>query len=140
MSERRRRPGLRLLRHFPIPIVALCLIVLLVAFNLIFLLPDFGAVIEQYNQFSFEALGRHLIDRSARCCRPWREATRRRSSRRKFGANKSWRLAMSEMGSWPCQNTSRSGNVRLFFSGFDYTRIAAISGWMPMIFITLVRL
>jgi hypothetical protein len=26
------------------------------------------------------------------------------------------------------------------FSGFDYARIAAISGWMPTIFITLVRL
>ena len=32
-------------------IVALCLIVLLVALNLIFLFPDFGVVIEQYNQF-----------------------------------------------------------------------------------------
>ena len=32
-------------------IVALCLIVLLVALNLMFLFPDFGAVIEQYNQF-----------------------------------------------------------------------------------------
>ena len=32
-------------------IVALCLIVLLVALNLIFLFPDFGTVIEQYNQF-----------------------------------------------------------------------------------------
>jgi hypothetical protein len=32
-------------------IVALCLIVLLVALNLIFLFPDFGAVVEQYNQF-----------------------------------------------------------------------------------------
>jgi hypothetical protein len=26
------------------------------------------------------------------------------------------------------------------FSGFDYAWIAAISGWMPMMFITLVRL
>jgi hypothetical protein len=26
------------------------------------------------------------------------------------------------------------------FSGFDYARIAAISGWMPMMFITRVRL
>ena len=32
-------------------IVALCLIVLLVALNLIFLFPDIGVVIEQYNQF-----------------------------------------------------------------------------------------
>ena len=35
----------------PLTIVALCLIVLLVALNLIFLSPDFGTVIEQYNQF-----------------------------------------------------------------------------------------
>jgi hypothetical protein len=27
-----------------------------------------------------------------------------------------------------------------WFSGFDYARIAAISGWMPMMFITRVRL
>jgi hypothetical protein len=32
-------------------IVPLCLIVLLVALNLIFLFPDFGVVIEQYSQF-----------------------------------------------------------------------------------------
>ena len=32
-------------------IVALCLIGLLVPLNLIFLFPDFGMVIEQYNQF-----------------------------------------------------------------------------------------
>ena len=55
MSERRRRSGLHSLRHLPNPhlltIVALCIIVLLVALNLIFLFPDFGAVIEQYNQF-----------------------------------------------------------------------------------------
>ena len=34
-----------------VTIVAICFIVLLVALNLIFLFPDFGAVIEQYNQF-----------------------------------------------------------------------------------------
>jgi hypothetical protein len=28
----------------------------------------------------------------------------------------------------------------LLFSGFDYARIAAISGWMPMMFSTRVRL
>jgi hypothetical protein len=32
-------------------IVAICLIVLLVLLNLMFLFPDFGSVIEQYNQF-----------------------------------------------------------------------------------------
>jgi hypothetical protein len=32
-------------------VIALCLIGLLVALNLIFLFPDFGTVIEQYNQF-----------------------------------------------------------------------------------------
>jgi|HubBroStandDraft_4_1064222.scaffolds.fasta_scaffold2296818_1 hypothetical protein len=32
-------------------VIALCLIGLLVALSLIFLFPDFGAVIEQYNQF-----------------------------------------------------------------------------------------
>lgn len=32
-------------------IVALCFIILLVALNFIFRFPDFGTVIEQYNQF-----------------------------------------------------------------------------------------
>ena len=49
-------------------------------------------------------------------------------------------------GSWPCQNallqTLGRGGVamRAAFSGFDYARMAAISGWMPMMFITRVRL
>ena len=30
--------------------------------------------------------------------------------------------------------------MRASFSGFDYAGIAAISGWMPMMFITRVRL
>ncbi len=30
--------------------------------------------------------------------------------------------------------------MRAVFSDFDYARIAAISGWMPMMFITRVRL
>ena len=30
--------------------------------------------------------------------------------------------------------------MRAGFSSFDYARIAAISGWIPMMFITLVRL
>ena len=30
--------------------------------------------------------------------------------------------------------------MRAAFSGFDYAGIAAISGWMPMMFITRVRL
>jgi hypothetical protein len=41
---------------------------------------------------------------------------------------------------WPSQNTSRGGNVGRLFSAVDYTRIATISGWMPMMFIILVRL
>jgi hypothetical protein len=32
-------------------IVAICLVVLLVLLNLMFLFPDFGSLIEQYNQF-----------------------------------------------------------------------------------------
>jgi hypothetical protein len=32
-------------------IVAICLVILLVLLNLMFLFPDFGSVIEQYNQF-----------------------------------------------------------------------------------------
>src|SRR5271169_2893560 len=49
-------------------------------------------------------------------------------------------------GSWLCQNVlpQRPGwagvPTRAAFSDFDYTRIAAISGWMPMMFITRVRL
>jgi hypothetical protein len=42
-------------------------------------------------------------------------------------------------GSWPCQYTTREARG-LPFSGFDYARIAAISGWTPMMLITLVRL
>jgi hypothetical protein len=30
--------------------------------------------------------------------------------------------------------------MRASFSGFDYAGIAAIGGWMPMMFITRVRL
>jgi hypothetical protein len=30
--------------------------------------------------------------------------------------------------------------MRAAFSGFDYARMAAISGWTPMMFITRVRL
>jgi hypothetical protein len=41
-----------------------------------------------------------------------------------------------------CRNGQERGGValRAAFSGFDYARMAAISGWMPMTFITWVRL
>ena len=39
----------------------------------------------------------------------------------------------------PRPGTSRFA-MRAAVSGFDYARIAAISGWMPMMFITRVRL
>ena len=34
----------------------------------------------------------------------------------------------------------RRGDLNCFFASFDYALIAAISGWIPMMFITLVRL
>ena len=49
-------------------------------------------------------------------------------------------------GSWLCKNTLSQGPewdevlMRTGLSGFDYARIAAISGCMPIMFITLVRL
>ena len=49
-------------------------------------------------------------------------------------------------GSWACQNAlpQRLGTRRdcaaSCFSGFDYAWITAIRGWMPMMFITRVRL
>ncbi len=41
-----------------------------------------------------------------------------------------------------CLARSEKGKVatRANFSCFDYARIAAISGWMPMMFMTRVRL
>ena len=36
--------------------------------------------------------------------------------------------------------TERRGDLNSFFASFGYALIAAISGWMPMMFITLVRL
>ena len=40
-----------------------------------------------------------------------------------------------------CRRNSGCGGLRSsFFSGFDYAGIAAIRGWMPMMFITRVRL
>ena len=58
-------------------------------------------------------------------------------------------LAYVRFGSWPCENAlgvgrnvdlvaSASGGLRFF--GSDYALIAAMSGWMPMMFITRVRL
>ena len=50
------------------------------------------------------------------------------------------------VGSWLCKNTLSQGPewdevlMRTGLSGFDYARIAAISGCMPIMFITLVRL
>jgi hypothetical protein len=47
---------------------------------------------------------------------------------------------------WPCQNAlpqkalDEAGCDSSCLFGFDYARIAAISGWMPMMFITRVRL
>ena len=47
---------------------------------------------------------------------------------------------------WPFQNafgevgTERRGDLNCFFASFGYALIAAISGWIPMMFITLVRL
>jgi len=47
---------------------------------------------------------------------------------------------------WLCKNTLSQGPewdevlMRTGLSGFDYARIAAISGCMPIMFITLVRL
>jgi hypothetical protein len=48
----------------------------------------------------------------------------------------------SAMGLGRVKTLCRKGEDgrELAFSGFDYARIAAISGWMPMIFITRVRL
>ena len=49
-------------------------------------------------------------------------------------------------GSWLCKKTLSQGPewdevlMRTGLSGFDYARIAAISGCMPIMFITLVRL
>jgi len=49
-------------------------------------------------------------------------------------------------GSWSCQNVlpgevgKGQGGDATNFSCFDYARIAAISGWMPMMFMTRVRL
>jgi hypothetical protein len=43
---------------------------------------------------------------------------------------------MSELG-LGCQNTSRGGNVGRLFSAVDYSWIAAISGWMPVILLLL---
>ena len=49
-------------------------------------------------------------------------------------------------GSWLCKNTLSQGPewdevlMRTGLSGFDYARVAAISGCMPIMFITLVRL
>jgi len=34
----------------------------------------------------------------------------------------------------------RRGSDAICFRGFDYARIAAMNGWMPMIFIARVRL
>jgi hypothetical protein len=48
-------------------------------------------------------------------------------------------------GSWPCQNAlmygaqwSERGANPLSLSEFDYARIAAMSGWTPMMFMTRV--
>ena len=51
-------------------------------------------------------------------------------------------LAMTGLGLGRVKTLCRKGEDgrELAFSGFDYARIAAISGWMPMIFITRVRL
>jgi hypothetical protein len=38
------------------------------------------------------------------------------------------------------KSLGRAGLNASWFSGFDYARIAAINGWMPMMFITRVRL
>jgi hypothetical protein len=47
-------------------------------------------------------------------------------------------------GSWPCENASldgpRPGERTSVVCDFDYVRIAAVSGWMPMMFMTRVRL
>jgi hypothetical protein len=55
MSKRRRDGGLGSLQQLQISnflaVVALCIIAFLLALNLILRFPDFGAVIEQYNQF-----------------------------------------------------------------------------------------
>jgi hypothetical protein len=40
----------------------------------------------------------------------------------------------------PEVGTERRGDLNCFFASFGYALIAAISGWMPMMFITLVRL
>jgi hypothetical protein len=68
------------------------------------------------------------------------------------GANRSdrlcrgMRLPMSGLGLGRvktfCRKRSELCDVamRAVFSDFDYARIAAISGWMPMMFITRVRL
>jgi hypothetical protein len=50
-----------------------------------------------------------------------------------------WVLAVSKR--FARKSLGRGGvAMRAAFSGFDYARIAAISGWMPMMFITRVRL
>ena len=56
------------------------------------------------------------------------------------------RVPNDRYGSWLCKNTLSQGPewdevlMRTGLSGFDYARIAAISGCMPIMFITLVRL
>jgi len=50
-------------------------------------------------------------------------------------------------GPWSCENVvaesieaSGPGAMRGHFFGFDYARIAVMSDWMPMMFMTRVRL
>ena len=58
-----------------------------------------------------------------------------------------WTGAKCRSGSWSCQNalmygaqwSERGANPRSS-SEFDYARIAAISGWTPMMLMTRVRL
>jgi hypothetical protein len=50
-----------------------------------------------------------------------------------------WVLVVSKRFG-PEVGTERRGDLNCFFASFGYALIAAISGWMPMMFITLVRL
>jgi hypothetical protein len=43
-------------------------------------------------------------------------------------------------GSWLCKNASSEVQIQRLLHVFDYALIAAISGWIPMMFITRVRL
>jgi hypothetical protein len=52
---------------------------------------------------------------------------------------RTWVLAVSKR--FAARGLTRGGvTTRATFSGFDYARIAAINGRMPIMFITLVRL